>query len=350
MRRQVVLSVAALAVVASGVGLAFYGREVPAKPENDIVAIRLEPPFVAGDEIECDSLASIEFTYSIRNNTNSVVRGLKLDLSCGCQKREPPPSELAPGEEGQLSFRLSAPLAGRMQRQIALLDESGEVVVSFEAALRVRIDPPALLSETDVVGLTFIEGDEGPREYNINTIEAAGNAPWLEDLACSPPESLRIVKKLVLEQQQGDPALVHRSYRFKIARQSLELGRHTIPFKIVTRDGASPPPPGAFHVNIVDRVTVVPRTLRFTTGAEEPPSAARVVVLFHAGQGSAEIEHYDEALIDVQHVAEPTGRAVAFMVAPVSKWPTTAETRVSFRVGEGDTREVTVQLVSAVVE
>ena len=235
--------VGALAVIASGVGLAFYGREVPAESEHAIVAVRLEPPLATGDEIECDSLASIEFTYSIRNNTNSVVRGLKLDLSCGCQKREPPPAELAPGEEGQLSFRLSAPLAGRMQRQIALLDESGEVVVSFDAALRVRLDPPALLSETDVVGLSFIEGDDAPREYTVNTIEAADSAPWLEDLEYSPPESLRIVEKLVREQQQGDPALVHRSYRFKIARQSLELGRHTIPFRIVTRDGASPPPP-----------------------------------------------------------------------------------------------------------
>ncbi len=341
---------ATLGLFGVGIGIAIYIRGTPMQPVRDIVAVRLQPPLSAGDEIECDSLSFVEFNYLIRNNTAAVIRGLQLDLSCGCQQTQPPPPELAPGEEARVSFRLSAPLAGATQRQVSLLAKDRGPVARFDVALRVRIDPPMLMTETHSASLTFVDGESSAHEFVVKTIEKADSEPWIQELRCSPVEPLRVIDKVVDELPLGDSALLQRAYRFTLTRRSLDLGRHTIQFTLATRDEANSPQGGVFHVNVVDGVTVVPPTLRLTTGTAALPKGSRVVVLFRSGEGWAEVDHYDKERIDVQPITKNHGRLVAFNVAPASTSPTTADTTVYFRLGDGTTRELKVQLVSLVEE
>lgn len=334
------------AIVQRGRGT--HPADSPALPAAPLAleAVRVSPPSETGDDVECSSFAEVDFTYRIVNHGQRPIAGLKLGTTCACEAIGSPPAEIAPGESGLVSFRLRAPYVGRLQRQIPLLVEgSQEPLLVLDAALRVKFDPPALIPTSQDLTLSFVQGDDSPRELVLETIESKPSEPWITGLEWNPSDRIDIRAPRVEDLIEPDPGLTRRRYRFPLANRSLDVGQHSVSVTVRTRqDDAKPPPAFSLKVAVVDTVAIVPNPLviKFQPGSQ--PDARQVHVVDRtSGQTSIRGIKCDENVLQVRATAQQRGSAQAFEVIPVRTSETPFETPVVFDIGNGQTRELLVR-------
>lgn len=350
-RRKVTVSAVALFPV---VALLFLvgqrsPRTVPAERPSlgaAIQATRLSPPGDPAGEIDCTSLEWIHFTYQVSNRGQVPVAGLKVGTKCACEEVDAPPDAIPPGEAGSITFRLRAPRVGRVQRTVPLLaDGTSEPLALLDVALHVRFEPPALISTTDGLNLTFIKGNSSAHEVVLEAIEARHANPWIRELLFEPSEGIETGAAQVESLPEPDPDLTRRRYHFAIANRSLPVGRRMAIGNLRTAENMpAVKDPLLLSIEIVDPVAVVPDRLVIKYVRGSAPSPRRVCVIDRTGGCAfATPAEYDRRLLRVEPRGKSGGATVAFDVAPVQLPDSALETQVVFNIGSGETRELLVR-------
>jgi len=308
---------------------------------------RLSPGPEAGDEIESDSAAMVKFCYQLKNTSHDKIDGLKLDLSCGCEATAPVPTEISPDGTATVCFQLRAARFGTVQRVVHLLASgSPQPVATFPVTLRVPFQPPMLLQEGEPVELRFVATDSTPRELVFNTIEVRDSQPWLEGLSIAPNDLAEVQSVTVDELREPDPTLVRRGYRFRMEARALAIGRHSGTLRFKAREADKPAPePVYFAVDVLDRVSIVPNPLVIRIAPDGAAKPARAVAVFRNSEGTAQLQQYDDSLLEIRPASRNTGRAISFTVAPIAQGLVDdRDTSVIVDVGNGETRQLQVLL------
>jgi hypothetical protein len=321
-----------------------HGTETRA---SQVLAILIQPQGASGGEIECDGFAQITFTYEIHNHGEEPISDLKLGLGCGCESFGALPAEIRPGQSAPVSFRLRAPIAGVLRREISLLVEGSQnPLLVLKPVLRVKFHPPGFLPPLEDLYVTRIIGDSSPREFGFETIEPKGTDPWIQSLLVKPAGMLEVISLRTEDLPLEDPDLTRRHYKVQLANRSLEIGKHRVSLDFTTRPGSPPvEKPLNVEVNVLDSVVIIPNPLVFRYEPGLQPEAKRVQVFYRTGQGAATIVSYDDSLVRVG-IAEEGGAVTAFGVTPVAAnapW----ESQVVFNVGNNQTRTLAVQFEPA---
>jgi len=324
-----------------------WGRDPQQEsPQPILQATRLEPPPEAGAEIESEPFARVDFVYLVRNNGTEPIRGLKLGLACQCEATEEPPAEIPPGGTARIGFRLRSANAGTLRRRIELVSqEAGEVLSSLDVALRAKFEPPALMQPPERTRLTFVDGDDAPRELAFESMEKADSASWISGLEVEPKALLQVTMLPVEHLPHADPSFARRVYRFQLSRGPLPVGTHGASFVLRTR---CDPPAMESHLpleaEVLDRVAIIPRSLSIVavSGKFDP---AQILVMRRAGQGTIEAGQWDRELLDVRRTGGNGERTAAFAIVPKSLAKAKRETKIVFRIGEGQTREAAVKIL-----
>jgi hypothetical protein len=315
-----------------------------APPRARIVLTRVTPPPEAGDEIASEPETFANFEYDVRNNGDAPIRGLKPALSCGCEVLQSAPQALAPGSTARVAFRLRAPPRGRLQRRVEVVaDGEPWPMTVLDIALRVKFDPPALVTGADTPRVIFVDGENATRPLAFDTAEKKGTPRWITGLRVDPPGCVRVVSLHVDDVPEPDPSIVGRKYRFELARAAIGVGCHGAKTVLQTRLGAGKsPPPSPLQVEVLDRVVILPNPLRLLTAGHHPASG-RVIVVQRAGADRVEAAQFDRQQIDVRRVPGETARCAAFDVAARPGAKAGSQAKVLFRVGGRESRELVVR-------
>ena len=335
-----------LIVVQRGRGTNQAGPSQSSSPHATLDVIRVSPPGELGSETECPSFAQVDFTYRIFNRGQHAISNLKLGTSCACEVIEHPPAEIPPGESAVVGFRLRAPYAGRLQRQVPLaIDGNSEPLVVLEAALRVKFDPPALIPPPQDVTLSVIKGDGSSRELFFDAIESQHSEPWVTGLELNPSDTIEVDPHRMEVFPEVDPELTRRRYRFSLTNRSLDVGQHAVAVTLRTRqDDGKTAPAIPLKVAVVDSVAIVPNPLVFKFQPGSKPDARRVHFVDRgSGQTSIRGVKCDEAVLQVRTAAQQPGSAQAFDIAPVGTSESSFDTPVVFDIGNGQTRQLLVR-------
>ena len=313
-------------------------------PAVGVESILVSPQSETGGEIMCERLALVAFTYEIRNRSEQEISGLKLGLGCGCEALGSLPDEIPPGESARVNFRLRAPIAGVLRREIPLLVEGRrDPLLVLKPVLRVKFDPPGFLRSLVDLNVTNISDDTSPRQFEFDTIEAKGSDPWIRRLDVNPSGMLEVVSLEAEELPFDDPLLMRRHYRFQLVQQSLKVGEYRVNVILQTRPGSPPvPKPVNVAVNILDTVEIIPNPLVFRYKPGQQLEPKRVQVIYRTGRKRASIASYDEDLLRVAVVGEEAGRASVFDVTPLAL-QAPSESQVVFNVGNNQTRTLAVR-------
>ncbi|NQT12100.1 MAG: hypothetical protein HQ582_05100, partial [Planctomycetes bacterium] len=349
-RRRPVAVLGAIALV--GIAVAVWLVQRPPAPPTPapsdgpkLTATRIAPPPEVGEIVDAPRFETVEFFYELHNEGTEPIRGLKLDLACRCQLKEPPPEEILPGETARVGFSIRAPDMGVIRRPVELIaTETGKPVLQLEVAVRVKLDPPALVATPKPTLVTFVEGDETSRELVVETIEERDSEPWIEAMEIRPEHVAEVKSMQLDERPQLDSSLVRRAYRFQICCPSDRGGSHHGTFALLVRcDPAATPAPVPLEVRVLDRVDLLPNPVRIKGNPGETPSPRRVAAVYRLGRGAIEVAQFDETLLDVQPVRNDEGAVVAFDLLPKAAIMESIQTEVTFRVDGGDTRELAVR-------
>jgi hypothetical protein len=312
----------------------------------DLAIVRLEPQGDPDGEIECESHAPVTFTYQVSNRGSSPITGLKLGTKCSCEEAGTPPAEIPPGGSAPISFRLRAPHVGKLRRQIPLLIDGAEKPIAlFDVSLRVTFEPPALLPPPDGLSMTFVEGDETPRELVFEAIEAQGGQPWICGIELSPSEATDVRPLHIEELSEPDPELTRRRYHFPLVNRSLPLGHQMLMATIQTRDGQPQvKDPVAVVINVADSIAIVPNPLviHYQDGTPPPPRNVRIVNR-SGDRAVASLGNYDHGLLRVEATGGQAGSTAVFDVVVLEVPESSLETNIAFNLGENLTRTLTVQ-------
>lgn len=308
--------------------------------------VRLSPPGDASTEVDCQSLAFVEFTYQVYNRGPVPIKGLKLGTKCGCEEAGPLPEELLPGQSAPIRFRLRSPYVGKAQRKVPLLFEgAAEPAAVIDVSMRVKFEPPRLLPLPDGRSLSFMSESRAPRELMFEAIEANGQKPWITGLTLDLEERLEVRALETEGFREEDPGLVRRRYRVAIANRSLSPGQHLAVASFRTREG-SPPlrDPVAIWINVSDSIAVVPSPLVINYAIGSPPPSRRVRVMDRIhGKAIVKAIEYDHDRLRVEAAGGKSGATAAFEVMPLQTPDSPAETRVVFHLGDDETRTLMVR-------
>ncbi len=311
-------------------------------------AERLSPAVDPYEEVECDSYSSVEFAYRIHNKSPNAITGLKLPQTCSCQTNGELPDSIAPGGTALITFRIKAPLAGRIERRIPLLcDQQTTPALVLNALLRVRFDPPALLPKSDGLQLTFVNGEDTRREIVLDTIEEKKDHPWIDGLEVYPRDVIEVQPSHVDELPEADASLTHRRYHFPVINRTLGSGGHTATVRVLTNEGTpTVAVPMKLVVEVIDSVTIVPNPLVIRGPVVNSNFPPKFTVIRRTGGPLSVVLAYDHDLLGVKQ-AEPTTKSIAtFEIMPNAKSNLPIETEVVFDFGEDGTRAVKVQFES----
>lgn len=313
-------------------------------PHDAIEVIRLTPAGEPTDAIKCDALERVEFTYQVLNHGETPITGLRLGTQCACEQVGDPPEKILPGESATISFRLRAPRAGIIQRRVPLLaDGVSEPLVVFDASLRVNFYPPELLSPTEGLRVTFIKGDDSPRECVFETIEVKESPFCISGLGLVSA-GIQVLPSRTEELPEADPALTRRRYHFPLVNQSLPLGRHIASGTLHIGPQIQMSKPLAISADVVDPVTVVPNPVVIKHAPGSAPPSRRVCVINRTGKRvTAEPIEYDQELMRIDPAGANIASIAAFGLVPLQMPDSAVETKVVFSIGNGETRELAVR-------
>jgi hypothetical protein len=309
---------------------------------------RLNPPGSSGNnaDIDCVSLDSVEFTYQVRNRGGSRITGLKVGTKCACESVGDPPADIAPGESGTISFRLRAPRAGRMNRQIPLLsDGADEPLAVLDISLRVNFDRPVLIPPPSALSFTFVAGKTAAHELVLEAIEARDAKHWISGLELDPSDGVELQPFQVEELPEADPSLTRRRYSFPLVNRSLAVGRHSATAAIRTSDDSSAVrDPFTLELNVTDPVALAPNPLVIKYDRGSMPTSRRVSIINRTGgRAVAKPVNYDADLLRVAAAGEQSGSTAAFDVSPAGMPESRVETQVVFDTGDDQTRILVVR-------
>ncbi len=339
----IVLGAAALAggLFAWSTARSTGGREAPSKPPLE--ATRISPPPESGAEVACEAFAETEFVYHLQNTTLEPIRGLAVSLACQCEATQEPPDTIMPGESARVGFKLRAPDAGVLRRQIELFTrETHEVLLSLPVALRVEFDPPALVHTPESLNVTFVDGDEEPRQVAFECVEERESEPWIESLEVEPEDLVEVVGMRIDETREMDPSLTRRPYRFDLLSGSRDVGSYLGSYLIRTRcDPSAMYSRLPLSTKVLDRVALIPNPVQITACAERMPG--RLIIVRRAGAGRVKAMEWNRDLLDVRlEGAEEDTNTAVFAVTPKVILTTSQESSIVFQVDETENREVKV--------
>jgi len=349
-RRNRILFV--LAIIPTVVTALVFMRGVLGTPRITLEAIRIAPKGDVRQDIVSSSFAPVDFQYRIVNRGRSPLAGLKLGTSCACEITAAPPGEIAPGGSAVIGFRLRAPYAGRLQRQIPITVEGiKEPLLMLNATVRVRFDPPAIIPTTQDHNLLFVKGDASPREFVFETIEKRENKPWIEGLELNPSDTIEVHPRQLEDSVEQDPELVRRRYRIPLSNRLLDVGQHAITAVPRTRkEGPSIVHSFALRLSVVDSVAIVPNPLviKHTPGTQALP--LRVSVINRTKTVSdATPTKYDEDVLHVRSTDRKGSSVQTFDIVPLEQSQGEFETPVIFDIGNGESRELVVRFTRSSV-
>ena len=262
----------ALAIIPAVVTALIFVRGGSGTPRVALEAIRIAPNGDVRQDIVSSSFAPVDFQYRIVNRGRSPLTGLKLGTSCACEITAAPPGEIAPGGSAVIGFRLRAPYAGRLQRQIPItVAGTQEPLLVLTATLRVKFDPPAILPSNQDHNLLFVRGDASPRELVFETIERKRSEPWMTGLELNPSDAIEVHPHRMEELLEQDPELTRRRYHFPLTNRMLDIGQHSVVVTLHTRkDDPSAASALSLRVAVIDSVAIVPNPLviKYTPGAQ----------------------------------------------------------------------------------
>lgn len=308
--------------------------------------VRLNPPPERGEVVDVEAYSPVEFLYSLRNNTTESLQGVKVGLACACEATESPPSQIAPGETARFGFRLRAPDAGVFQRRIEVAaSDPSRTLVSLDVALKVKFNPPALRRKAEPARVVFVDKDDSPRELAFEAVECADSPSWITGLELQPKDLLPVVNLKVEEAREVDSAFVARVYRFQLSRGSLKIGTVNGTFRLQVREGPpATPSPIPLSIDVLDRVAIVPNPL-FLEWKDHKAQPVCVHLVRRSGEGAVEALKWDHEILDVRREGNASSRAAKFEIVPRFATATSRITKVTFDLGGGETRELTVHLV-----
>ncbi len=348
--KRALLVIVAAAIIAGGVAVWVAGRNparpAPRSPKAQLEATRLSPPPGAGDEVESEPFANVTFVYLLRNTGSQAITGLTMRQDCRCEAVEDPPREIKPGDTARVAFRLPAPNRGTGRRRVEFeWGDPPQLLLTLDVAVRVRFAPPALTSRLEAMRVTFVDGDQSPRELAFECVETLRSDPWIKGLECEPEGILRVGAPRIDIAPEVDPELVRRVYRFEVARGSAGVGRHVGSYRLPTRgESAATDGPVPLEVEVLDRVAIIPDPLVLGSDGDDDRKA-RLLVVRRAGDGPIEPLEWDQELIDVERLEADGSRTAVFTVAAKAASRVPSETHIVLDVGGGETRQVAVRLM-----
>jgi hypothetical protein len=311
-----------------------------------VEVVRLSPAGDANNEVDCQSLAFVEFRYQVYNRSDIPIKGLKLGTKCGCEEAGTMPEQVLPGESAPISFRLRGPPFGKMQKMVPLLVEGTlEPAAVIEVSMKVQFEPPKLLPPPNGLSITFVKGDDAPRELVLEAIEAKEEERWIRGLELDAGDSIAVLPCEVEELPEADPDLTRRRYRFGLVNRSLPLGPNRAMATVRTRDNApAVKEPLVIGIHVADMVAIAPNPLVIRYSRGSPPPARRVCVIDRRGnQAVTTPSKYDHDLLRVDAAGGQAGSTAVFDVFPLETPQSVLETQVVFNLGENVTRTLTVQ-------
>jgi len=342
-----------LIACAAGVALALWrslNRPASSGPgKHSLVAVRLTPKDGPNGFVECESFAQVEFTYQIQNRGKSAVSGLKLGSRCASEVIGDVPSQIPPGASVPMTFRVRAPFAGVVSRQVPLVVEGEtEPVVTLDARLRVKLDPPVLLPGGKEFHLTFLAGAAAPHKLTLMAIERRGRRPWIEGLDLSPNGALSVASLRIDEWPEADPDLVRRDYHFELECRFSEIRSRIVLATVrTTAEGPRSNTVLRLTAEVVDSVAIVPNPVVIRFHKTTTPQPRRVHIIDRAGDRTASVAEHDARLLEVTEVTGRQGGASVFDITPVADVESPRHTQVAFQLSDGEIRMVSVHLEPA---
>lgn len=111
-------------------------------PRLDIVCTR-NSPYEGDAVIEAERSSSITVSYSLRNQSASVLTELVAKPGCRCQLVESLPARLEPGAEAIISIQMSVPEAGSKDWSVPITcAEQPEPLAVLTGGVRAKVNPP----------------------------------------------------------------------------------------------------------------------------------------------------------------------------------------------------------------
>ena len=348
----IVLLIGAAAVVCTGIIVSgdYRGHPATDTPAADANVPTLEVELLSpgtdpNEEVECPAYTAVEFVYRIHNTGAGSISGLKLAQTCSCQSNGDLPDLIAPGRNALVTFKITSPPAGRIQRQIPLLcDQQRSPLLVLNASLHVRFNAPALLPQSDNFNLVFVHGEGSRREIVLDTIEVKKDQPWVCGLDIHPQDVIEVQAMHVEELPEGDASLTHRRYHFPVINHTTGCGRHSATVHVRTGAGL-PTITDAMKlvVEVIDSVTIIPNPLVIRVPVVDSTLQHKLTVIRRAGNELKVELVYNHDLLNVKN-AEPTTNSIAtFEISPIAEFRAPAETEIVFDFGEDGTRSVKVQ-------
>ncbi|HUG17336.1 MAG TPA: hypothetical protein VMM56_00060 [Planctomycetaceae bacterium] len=320
-------------------------RSNSAANEIGVEVQRVSPTGDIDAEIECDSLAHVEFSYELLNRSSKPISNLKLGLSCGCESIGTLPTQIDPGESASVRFRLRAPQVGKLSRQIPVMaDGYSDAILVLNPVLYVRFVSPVLLGASQGLNLTFFKGDDSPRELQLETIERKKSKSWITGLNFSPPLELEIISARMEELPETDPNYSRRRYFFKLVNHSADIGENHVNVTLKTRDDSSEAvDPLPLNVTVFDSVAIIPNPIVFRTDSNSKQLSKRVQVIHRNKYARSSVLKFDPSLILVQPEENDNNAIQTFSVETVNDTLQPYESEVIFDVGNGESRSLLVR-------
>lgn len=301
----------------------------------NLECVQLTPDVMLNGVAECESLATVDFSFSVRNRGKAAISGLRLVPTCSCQSISEVPQKLEPGESAILAFRVKAPWAGKIDRRMPVYcAEQAGAVLELDASLRVRLDPPSLLPEPRSFAVSFVRGGDQEREVLIESLEEAAAVPWIQGLEISPPTLLKVDAPLIDERPADDGTIVYRRYRFPISSAAADPGPRMGSVRFLT---ASEMPTIADRrsvtVELIDCVKIIPGSLRISDRGGDGLTSARVTVIRRDGADLSVKLRYDANLLEVSEPELKSRSVMVFTVTPKVAPALLVDTNIEFDFG-----------------
>jgi hypothetical protein len=331
-------------------GLLIIDHRSSAEPASlALKAERLSPEVDANDEVECESHSSVAFTYRIHNQGADSITGLKLAQTCSCQSNGELPDTIRPGENALITFNIRAPLAGRIQKSIPLLcDQQTTPLLHLNASLQVKLDPPALMTGSSDLQITFVNGATTKREIMLVALEEKHAQPWICGLDIHPKDAIEVQPSHVDELPEADPNLTLRRYHFPVINRTFTCGGHVASIRILTNERLPiVAAPMRLGIEVIDSVTIVPNPLVIRSSIGKSSLPPKLTVIRRTGGDVNVIKLvYDQDLLELKEAEPKTNSIASFEVIPLANSSFPAETQVVFDFGVDGTRAVKVQFES----
>jgi hypothetical protein len=265
--------------VASGSLLAWVLR-----PRGAILAVDRESAELRSSRSERLKSGSPQVTFNLTNNGNEPLRIYQVDPGCGCLSLAEPKSPIAPRESWPLTIQVNTGAAGRRDVVVRIYSNCTQNPVK-SLAVGIEFEPEAPYVIRTIPDVVFREEPGLAREQklNVQTIEQAGTARWIETMRLVGAPFAELSEIDFSEKPHGNSAFVERTYSFLVRRAGpIPDGEHRGVIHLLTAADELRKPEIIRTIGVYGSkrppIVVAPRTVFVRRSSDGGFAPARVIV------------------------------------------------------------------------